>query len=231
MLSTNSIYIIFFTTGVTIGFGHCIGMCGPIVVSLSLQLKDKPSTWPHLFYNIGRTLTYGFLGAVAGGMASFTRFAENFDGLQKGAMVAAGVIIILMGISMAGWLPSSVIFRAAPPVGAIVNKTFSQLMKKKKHALMYLPLGMLLGLIPCGPVYTALIAAARTGMEAGSTASGILSGAGLMLSFGIGTIPALFVVAKLTNLRWLKHREIVYRIGAILMIAVGIYFVWKGLTF
>jgi len=41
----------------------------------------------------------------------------------------------------------------------------------------------------------------------------------------------LFVVAKLTNLRWLKHRETVYRIGAILMIAVGIYFVWKGLTF
>ena len=79
MLSTSSIYILFFTTGITIGFGHCIGMCGPIVISLSLNLKGGPSVWPHLYYNGGRTLTYGLLGAVVGGMASFARFAESID--------------------------------------------------------------------------------------------------------------------------------------------------------
>lgn len=231
MLSINSIYILFFTTGVTVGFGHCIGMCGPIVISLSLNLKGGPSIWPHLFYNCGRTLTYGLMGGIVGGMASFTRFAESIDGLQKGVMVTAGVIIMLMGLTMTGWIHTSVIFRAAPPVGAFITRTFKLLLEKKKRPLMYLPIGLLLGLLPCGPVYTALLAAARSGMEAETTLGGVLSGAGLMLCFGLGTIPSLFLVSKLTDLRWLRHRERVYQIGAVLMMVVGVYFVWKGLRF
>lgn len=231
MLSINSIYILFFTTGVTIGFGHCIGMCGPIVISLSLNLKGGPSIWPHLFYNCGRTLTYVLLGGIVGGMASFTRFAESIDGLQKGVMVAAGVIIMLMGLAMTGWIRTRVIFRAAPPVGEFITRIYKQLLQKKKRSLMYLPLGMLLGLLPCGPVYTALLAAARSGMEAGTTLSGVLSGAGLMFCFGIGTIPALFLVSRITDLRWLRHREKVYQVGAVLMMVVGGYFVLKGLLF
>ncbi|MFW5637482.1 MAG: sulfite exporter TauE/SafE family protein, partial [Thermodesulfobacteriota bacterium] len=31
----------FLSTGFAVGFGHCIGMCGPIVVSLSLSLEDR----------------------------------------------------------------------------------------------------------------------------------------------------------------------------------------------
>jgi len=231
MLSTSSIYILFFTTGVSIGFGHCIGMCGPIVISLSLKLKGAPSVWPHLFYTTGRTLTYGLLGAIVGGMASFTRFAESIDGLQKGVMVAAGVIIILMGLAMTGWVPSGIIFRAAPPVGTFISGAFKKLLQKKKHPLMYLPLGLLLGLLPCGPVYTALLAAARSGMEADTTLGGVFSGAGLMLCFGLGTIPALFLVSRLTDLRWLRHREKVYQVGAVLMMVVGIYFIWQGLHY
>lgn len=231
MLSTSSIYILFFTTGLTIGFGHCIGMCGPIVVSISLNLKGGPSVWPHLCYNAGRTLTYGLLGAIVGGMASFTRFAERIDGVQKGVMVAAGVMILLMGLAMTGWVRTAVIFRAAPPVGTFIGRVFKQLLQSKKHPLMYLPLGMLLGLLPCGPVYTALLAAARTGMATGTTLGGVLAGAGVMLSFGLGTIPALFLVSRLTDLRWLRHRENVYRIGAVLMMGLGVYFIWQGLRF
>jgi sulfite exporter TauE/SafE len=164
-------------------------------------------------------------------MASFTRFAESIDGLQQGVMVTAGVIIVLMGLAMTGWVRMGLIFKAAPPVGTFITGMFKRLLQKKKHPLMYLPLGLFLGLLPCGPVYTALLAAARSGMEADTTLGGVLSGAGLMLCFGLGTIPALFLVSRITDLRWLRHREKVYQVGALLMMAVGMYFIWSGLRY
>ena len=56
-------------------------------------------------------------------------------------------------------------------------------------------------------------------------------GMGLMICFGIGTVPALFLVAKLADLGWLKSRELIYKISAVLMIIVGVYFVIKGIRY
>ena len=94
-------------------------------------------------------------------------------------------------------------------------------MTRHKSILAYLPLGLLLGLLPCGPVYTALLAAARAGMEAGSPTAGALTGMALMSAFGIGTIPALLLVSRLAGIGWLKSRQLIYRIGALLRIRVG----------
>ena len=61
------LYPVFLATGFAVGFGHCIGMCGPIVVSLSLNLKDKNLLIPHLLYNSGRVVTYVVLGKICKG--------------------------------------------------------------------------------------------------------------------------------------------------------------------
>jgi sulfite exporter TauE/SafE len=52
-----------------------------------------------------------------------------------------------------------------------------------------------------------------------------------MAAFGVGTVPALFLVAKLADLGWLKSRAIIYKVGAALMIMVGILFVVKGIRY
>jgi sulfite exporter TauE/SafE len=230
MSSTNTLYFIFLTTGFTIGFGHCIGMCGPIVASLSLNLKGRSILAPHLLYNTGRIITYTILGALMGFTGSFTGVTSNIAGIQKGAMIFAGALIVLMGLAMSGWVPLGRLFGDYYNPEGFISKGFRKLSRIKSNAA-YFPLGLLLGLLPCGPVYTALIAAARSGMEATSTFEGIQVGMGLMLAFGIGTVPALFLVAKLTDLGWLKKREIIYRISAVLMIVVGIYFVVKGIRY
>ena len=104
-------------------------------------------------------------------------------------------------------------------------------MLKVQSTLIYFPLGLLLGLLPCGPVYTALLGAARVGMDAASTHHGVLAGMGLMAAFGLGTVPALFLVAKLADLGWIKSREIIYKVGAVLMIIVGLIFVIKAIRY
>ena len=229
--STEALYLILLTTGFTVGFGHCIGMCGPIVVSLSLNLKKPGVVLPHLLYNAGRITTYAVLGGLMGLTGSFTGVASNMEAIQKAAMVFAGVLIMVMGTAMTGWLPRSRIFENTISLERFLTRALQRL-SGSRSGLAYFPLGLLLGLLPCGPVYTALIAAARAGMEAPGSLSGVAKGMGLMAAFGLGTVPALFLVAKLADLGWLmKWRSALYKAGGLLMAAVGAYFVVSGIRY
>jgi sulfite exporter TauE/SafE len=198
MLSTETLYLLYLSTGFTVGFGHCIGMCGPLVASFSLNLKEKSILVPQLLYHLGRITTYAILGGVVAAAGAFTMVAAHIERVQKGVMVFAGTLIVLMEI---------------------------------KSTIVYLPLGLLLGLLPCGPVYTALLGAARTGMEAPAIYHGVFAGMGLMTAFGLGTVPALFLVAKLADMGWLKSRDIIYKVGAVLIILVGIFFIIKAIRY
>jgi len=230
MSFTDPLYLIFLTTGFTVGFGHCIGMCGPLVVSLSLNLKGKHLLLPHLLYNTGRVITYTVLGGIMGATGSFTLVAANIAGIQKGAMIFAGILIIFMALAMSGWIPLGKVFGDHYNPDGVISRGYRKFSQVKSTAT-YFPIGLLLGLLPCGPVYTALLAAAGAGMNAAGTPEGVIKGMGVMMSFGIGTIPALFLVAKLVDLGWLKKREIIYRIGTILMIFVGLYFIISGIWY
>ncbi len=230
MLSTETLFLLYLSTGFTIGFGHCIGMCGPIVVGFSLSLKKKSVLVPQLLYHLGRVITYAILGGVVAAAGSLSMVTANIDTIQKGVMIFTGALIMLMGLAMTGWIPLGKIFWDQSSPGGVISKGFAKLLKIQS-TLVYLPLGLLLGLLPCGPVYTALLGAARAGMDAGSTHHGLLTGMGLMAAFGFGTVPALFLVAKLADLGWLKSRDTIYRVGAVLMIIVGIIFIIKAMRF
>ena len=230
MLSTETLFLLYLSTGFTIGFGHCIGMCGPIVVTFSLNLKEKSILVPHLLYHLGRIITYVILGGVVAVAGSFTMVAAHIERVQKGVMVFAGALIVLLGLAMAGWLPIGRIFANHSSPGRWISKGFGRLLKVKS-AIVYLPLGLLLGLLPCGPVYTALLGAARLGMEGNTIYQGMLNGMGLMAAFGMGTVPALFLVAKLADMGWLKSRAIIYKAGAVLMIVAGLIFIVKAVHF
>jgi uncharacterized protein len=218
----------FLITGLSVGFGHCIGMCGPIAVSFSLKLNGRPAFWPHLFYNTGRIFTYVFLGALMGYTGSFTGTVTRVAGVQQTIMIFTGMMIIVMGVRMGGWLPFGKIFSDTGGSLGMIFRGF-QTFSNRASSFAYFPLGLLLGLLPCGPVYTALIAATRSGMEAKTHWSGALSGMGLMLAFGIGSVPAMFLVARLAGMGWLSHRQSIYRISAILMIFMGGYFTIKAI--
>ena len=230
MSSIETLYLVFISTGFAVGFGHCVGMCGPIVVSFSLHLKSKRILISNLLYHFGRVMTYAVLGGVVGITGSFVRVTAGIAVLQKAVMIFTGLMIVVMGLSMGGWLSLGRIFGDHYNPDGIITRGFGK-MSGARSTAAYLPLGLLLGLLPCGPVYTALITAARTGMDIQPPFKAFLTGMGLMVSFGLGTIPSLLLVAGLTDMKWLRSREVIYKIGSVLMIAVGIYFVIKGIQY
>ena len=52
-----------------------------------------------------------------------------------------------------------------------------------------------------------------------------------MMIFILVYVGMLFLVAKLADMGWLKSRAIIYKIGAVLMIIVGLLFVIKAIRF
>jgi sulfite exporter TauE/SafE len=226
--SSLPLHVVLLFTGLGVGFGHCIGMCGPIVVALAMGLRDRGQIVSHLLYTSGRITTYAGLGALAGFTGSFVDSISSMAWLQRAAMIASGLVIILMGIFMAGWSPRPSLRSCGPLEPSFLQRGFKRLSASGSTPALY-GLGMLLGLLPCGPVYTALLVAAGAGMERADPIDGLLSGLSLMVAFGLGTVPALLLVSRMAALGWVKARKRFCRATALLTIGVGLYFLVRGL--
>jgi len=216
-------YLLALTTGILGGFGHCIGMCGPLVASYTLA---SPSAGvhllinrmpPHLLYNLGRITTYAIIGGIMGISGSFVNVAGRIAGIQNIVAIAAGVMMIGMGLNIAGvrgnleWIDKRniTVLRAAQKV------------LRSPSPLRYYPLGLLLGLLPCGLSYTVFIASAGTG--------GLLSGMLTSLLFGIGTLPAILLFGIVITFLSPTLRGRIYRAGGVIVIIMGVYFLYQGM--
>ncbi len=203
-------------------FGHCVGMCGGIVIAYS-STKIK-SDWTkqvqalaHLLYSFGRISTYMILGALFGLVGGVV----TFDNLTSGIfLLLTGFMMVLVGLSLLGKIKFLTILEHSCSKSPLYQNTFKALLGSQSLFSFYL-LGMLNGLLPCGFVYVFAITAASTGSA--------FWGAFVMLIFGLSTVPALFSlgffvgVFKQSNLR-----DLFIKLASILVIGFGIYIAYLG---
>lgn len=216
-------YVLAFTTGIIGGFGHCIGMCGPLVASYTLAGPAQPKPLimritPHVLYNGGRITMYSIVGGIMGLSGSFINVAGRLANIQNSVAIFAGVIMIMMGASIAGrggntaWIEkhNTSILRAAAGIRA------------SSSSFRYFPLGIVLGLLPCGLSYTVFIASAGTG--------GFFTGMLTALLFGLGTLPALLAFGAIISSLTAALRSRIYQTSGLLVILMGIYYLYRGIS-
>jgi len=220
---TDSLPWILFVTGLLGGAGHCVGMCGPLVAGYAIALRNRAPTLPHLLFHLGRVTTYGIAGGVVGASGSFVRVAAWVAPLQPFLLAATGVLIALMGLSVGGWLPWARRIEGTAPFGGALAGVARRAAEAGGTGAAF-PLGMATGLLPCGLVYTALLSAARSGMEAGSPAEGFVRGSFAMAAFGAGTFPALFLFGRVVAAAGPRLRGALAKVAAALLVAAGVMF-------
>jgi len=213
-------------------------MCGGFVALVSMSPALSPSSvgaaggsppsasWQRvilpqqLVFNAGRIASYTLLGTVAGALGSFTSLLSKTGRIQALLMVAAGVLMIGTGLALAGlmqhWSPFKSKVATPQPWLARGFEHVSRLPRPTRA----LPLGALLGFLPCGLIYAMLGKAASSGSAA--------SGALVMLAFGLGTVPALLLVAFFADLFSLALREKLVRVSGILLAALGAITLYRG---
>jgi sulfite exporter TauE/SafE len=210
--------------GFAVGFGHCAAMCGPLVGSLALASAPRGagrSIGRQLAYHAGRLTTYALLGAAMGATGAFVNVAGRLAGLSDAVAIGAGLLLVLVGLSAAGL--SAGLRR--------VEARLSAGLRQVVHALVdgslgdgpgrLYPVGLVLGVLPCGASWTAFLASAG----AGSPAGGLL----LAVAFGVGTVPALLLVGVAAAAAGARLRGAIRRAGAVLIVALGVLFLLRGL--
>lgn len=206
-------------------FGHCIGMCGGIVIAYSsAKIDNKWSGFmqvlAHLTYSFGRITTYAMLGAIFGAIGG----VAQFNGYATAAItIIAGIFMILAGLSLLGKLEFLTKLEHSFSQTKWYQDTFRHVLRSKSLYSFYI-LGLLNGLLPCGLVYFFAVTAASTGSP--------LWGALVMLIFGLSTIPALFSLGFFTQLlNKGSFRKTMMNLGSMIVVLFGIYTICRGVDF
>ena len=209
----------FLTLGLLGGFGHCVGMCSPFVLFVSRRYVPAGAGRFAAFtaqgwYTAGRVATYAVLGAAAGSLGGVVELAGGLLGLQRAASIVAGAVLVVWAlVTLSDLVPrlgsgGSLFTRVAGALkGRVPGHPFAT--------------GLFLGLLPCGLLYSALIAAAARG--------GGIEGAAALALFGIGTAPALLGVSVADELL-ARNRAVINRLSQVFLLAMGLWFLWTGLA-
>jgi len=203
-------------------FGHCIGMCGGIVLAYStIKIEPKSSKvsqgTAHILYSLGRVFTYSILGAIFGALGGVVTFSNTANATL---LIIAGVAMILAGLSLMGKIKFLTLVEHSFSSSPLYKSAFKRVLNSKSN-LSFFILGMLNGLLPCGFVYFFAITAA-------STASPFY-GALVMAIFGLSTIPAMFSLGFLTSLSSsTSFRNMMMSLSSFAVILYGSYTVYNG---
>ena len=208
---TNASYAVLFVVGILTSI-HCVGMCGGIMLSQSLSKESKnkfEAIQPALLYNLGRVVSYTILGGIIGALGS----VFSLSIMAKAAMqIFAGIFMIMMGFNMAGFSAFRKFNMKLPQFAC----------KAKSSSGSPFIVGILNGLMPCGPLQTMQLFALGTG----SAGKGALA----MFAFSIGTVPLMLTFGALSGLLSKGYTKKILKFSGVLIIVLGLIMGNRGLA-
>ncbi|MDB5960190.1 MAG: cytochrome biosis protein [Massilia sp.] len=187
------------------GSVHCVGMCGGIVSAFSMlpgrafpvavvrQAAPQRVLVRVAAYNAGRIASYCAAGALAGAIGGQVGGgARQLAGVASLAAIAmpglwlVSAMLVALGLYLSGaWRGLAVLERLGGHLWRRIEPFTAMLLPLDRPHKLF-AMGALWGWLPCGMVYSSLLAA----LVCGSAAQGAL----LMLAFGLGTLPLLIAV-------------------------------------
>lgn len=204
---------------------HCIAMCGGINLSQCVNSRyaapenEGAETGrvsrlkPSLLYNAGRVISYTVIGGLVGALGS----AVSFSGTAKGIVaILSGGFMVIMGLNMMN------IFPWLRKLNPRIPKFLGRRVYESRDSKGPFYVGLLNGLMPCGPLQAMQIYALGTGSA--------LAGALSMLLFSLGTVPLMFGLGALSSILSSRFTTRMMKVSAMLVMILGIVMLGRGLN-
>lgn len=195
--------------GITSSFTHCIGMCGGIAMgqaAVRMMMVNKPKNLQKIAccisweYYIGKAITYGILTVIVMFLGFIIRDNSIFQVVKTALLLVVICYLLLSSVQVVFKMigkdtPKVVFFENLVPICKF------KFVKINNQILSRIVIGMCLGLIPCGVVYSAI------GMIVSGTESAII-GMFIALLFGLTTFPGLFILAYSGNIFFYRYYKV-----------------------
>ena len=174
--------------------------------------SDWRAAVPSLYYNAGRVISYSVVGGIAGGLGHVV----SLTGIMKGIIpIVGGVFMVIMAINLFGIFPILRILNIRMPL--FIAKKIT---KGNNYNPFYI--GILSGLMPCGPLQIIQLYALGT--------RSVIYGAASSFVFALGTVPLLFAFGLFNSLINKKLSVKILKFSAVIVLVLGISMIGRGLS-
>ncbi|WP_142684488.1 sulfite exporter TauE/SafE family protein [Chitinophaga polysaccharea] len=200
------------------GSFHCIGMCGPIALTLPVQHLTGARKLAGIgLYNAGRISAYSVLGLFFGWLGR----QLYLGGLQQWLSIITGSLLLLLVILKSAGVRLTKGRHLPGVFTSKIKSLLGSLLREQRFSTLY-AIGFLNGLLPCGLVYLGIT---------GAIASGdVLKGMLFMAAFGAGTLPAMAGVTYFSYLVSLPVRNRIRRMMPVAVSIMGVLLILRGLN-
>lgn len=206
ILPQQATYLTLFLVGLLSSL-HCAGMCGGIALAQNASHWLDNELKPTLLYNLGRVMSYTLLGGIIGAAGSVLDFSPA---LMAAITILAGFITVLIGTNMLG----------IPLVRRLLSILPSRRLKHRPQNPFII--GLLNGLMPCGPLQAMQVYALGMGNFA--------AGAFAMFSFALGTVPMMAGLGIFIQKFSSRYTGKLFKISATIVVILGLTMMNRGLT-
>lgn len=212
------------TIGVTAGFSTCIALIGGLVLGISARHAEKQPTAttaekfrPHLFFNLGRIISFIIFGAVIGGIGSAFQLKGSLLG---GLLILVGFVMLLLGLQLTELFPRLSNFKLTLPSGLAKKLGIKEQTGREYSHRNAMLVGGATFFLPCGFTQAMQLFAISTGSPA--------TGALIMGAFALGTAPGLLGIGGLTSIVKGAFAQKFFRIVGVTVVAMSFLNIANG---
>jgi sulfite exporter TauE/SafE len=212
-------YGLAFMAGV-LGSGHCLGMCGALVSGYFMRSGSSRSYIPYFVYQIARIFVYTMVGFAAAALGFVLVSSGMFGKVQSILQMFIGSVVIILAFGILGWIPFQGSLRLLPM--NLIRRGYAE-SRTKGPILGATIAGLLNGLMPCPLTFAMAVKA--------TSATSIMEGGLLMLTFGSGTLPTMLFVSVAFGKMSAHFRGLMLKTAALIMIVMGCNTIYMGMSF